>query len=111
MISLKGNEITMTRSDSLILKLKLFNKDGTDYVPVEGDYIRFAMSTGYLGDTNYILQAEKEIPIDTMTLELEPEVTHDLAYVKYNYDIEITHVDGRVDTVISSTLKLVKEVK
>ena len=111
MISLKGNEITMTRSDSLILNLSLFNKDGTEYVPIEGDYIRFAMSTGYLGDVNYILHINKEIPIDTMILELEPEDTHDLAYVKYNYDIEITHADGRVDTFISSTLKLVKEVK
>jgi len=105
------NKITMTRSDSLIVTVTPYTSDGEVYEPDEGDYIRFAMSKKYLGQSGYQLCVTKEIPTDTFILELEPEDTSALAYGTYNYDIELTHADGRVDTYISSTITLNKEVK
>lgn len=49
------NNITITKGDTLTLTLNL-KKDGDDYVPVEGDSIRFAVSKGYVGETAYQLE-------------------------------------------------------
>lgn len=112
MVEINSNKITLTRGDSLIVSVEPTIR-GTDevYTPIEGDTIRFAMSQKYKGKANYILAVHKEIPIDTMLLELEPSDTADLSYGEYKYDIEITHADGRVDTFISSTITLTEEVE
>lgn len=110
MIKITNNKIEMTRGDSLVANVEI-TKDGEAYTPVEGDYIRFAMSKEYKGDKKYVLVLSREIPYDTLILELYPEDTGELAYGEYNYDIEITYSDGRVDTFISSTITLTKEVE
>ena len=110
MIKIKNNAIEMTRSDSLVATVEI-TKDGEIYNPVQGDYIRFAMSKSYKSERKYVLLLSKEIPYDTLVLELLPEDTSDLDYGTYNYDIEITYDDGRVDTFISSTITLTKEVE
>lgn len=111
MISIDNeNNITMTRSDSLLATVQI-EKNGEEYIPQEGDYIRFALSRGYKGQSGYQLYIDKQIPNDTLLLELTPEDTSALDYGTYKYDIELTYADGRVDTFISSKLKLTKEVK
>ena len=42
-----GNNITLTRGDTLQLKVSLYNQDGTEYEPASGDVIRFAMKKEY----------------------------------------------------------------
>lgn len=87
-----------------------------EYTPVEGDIVRFAMKRPNMlpdgsdyEDTVPIVY--KEIPIDTMILELEPGDTKTLSCGKYVYDIEITLADGFVDTFIAkASLKLTPEV-
>ena len=114
MVSVVRNKITMTRGDSLILKLHLIYNN-KPYVPVyetsegPGDRIRFAMSKGYKGDLNYELLLEKPIDIQNLNLVLKPEDTANLLLGLYNYDIQITHDDGRVDTFISDTIQLLGE--
>lgn len=105
--SVKKNTITLTRGDTLRVKIDL-SKDGESYVPVEGDVIRFALKntnktpdgTAYVDTDPLIL---KTIPIDTMILELEPSDTKDLGFKEYVYDMEITFVDGTVDTFITAS--------
>ena len=53
---------------------------------------------------------DKEISNESLVLELEPEDTKDLGFGKYAYDIQITFADGTVDTFISDTIKLTREV-
>lgn len=103
------NNITLTRWDTLTLALSL-TKDGEVYVPEETDSIRFALSKGYLGDVAYDLKAEKSVPLDTLTFTLSSNDTK-LDYGEYNYDVEVTHDDGCVDTFISAKLKIIGEVK
>lgn len=109
MIRVNGNKIRMTRGDSLCASV-VIKRNGETYTPVEGDRIRFAMSKAYKSENRYELLLTKEIPYDTLLLELYPEETADLEYGTYNYDIEMTSLDGRVDTFISSTITLAKEV-
>ena len=42
-----GNNITLTRGDTLQLKVSLYNQDGTEYEPASGDVIRFTMKKNY----------------------------------------------------------------
>lgn len=113
--SLSGNAITLTRGDSLLLKVNI-TQDGEPYTPGSGDKVRFAVKhrtlkedkSDYTDETPLIL---KDIPTDTMLLQLDPEDTKDLAFGKYVYDIEITFPDGYVDTFITrESFKLTEEV-
>ena len=67
--SITGTTITLTRGDTFEALVSATKKDGTPYIPVEGDVIRFAMKENY-DDARPLLV--KEIPIDTMMLMLEP---------------------------------------
>ena len=104
-----SNNITLTRGDTLTLTVTL--KKGTQtYEPLEGDVIRFALSKGYEGEAGYELILEKTIPNDTLTFTLTSEETK-LTGKSYNYDMQITHSDGSVDTFISARMTLTGEVK
>jgi len=105
------NNITITKGDTLTLTLNL-KKDGDDYVPVEGDTIRFAVSKGFVGETAYQLLIEENVPVDSLTFTVSSEKMELLSHASaYNYDVELTHGDGSVDTVISAQIKVLGEVK
>ena len=107
---IRNDQITLTRGDTLLVTLTI--TDGNDaYNPMPGDVIRFAMSKKYKSKPGYELLLMKPIPTDTLILELLPEDTAELQYGTYNYDIQLTRSDGRVDTFISSTITLTEEVE
>lgn len=106
-----NNRITLTRGDTLTLSLTLTNADGTAYEPEEGDALRFAISEGYEDGPYYNLKHEQTIPTDTLSFTMLASKTKELEYKEYNYDIELTHADGVVDTIISSQIKITGEVK
>ena len=114
MFSINGTFITLTRGDTLLTEVAM-EYDGQPYTPKEGETVRMAVKHPNLNDdgTDYADEEPlivKNIPIDTMILELEPSDTKPLGFGKYAYDIEITFADGRVDTFISGVLNLTKEV-
>lgn len=110
--SITGTTITMTRGDTLKATITL-TKDGEVYTPAEGDKIRFAVKHTtmfcdrgeYVDDEPLIL---KDVPIETMTLTLDPEDTKGLEFGKYVYDMEITFTDGTVDTFITASPFILK---
>ncbi len=115
-----SQNITLTRGDTLTLTVELLQEvppvppdeepTWQPYVPVTGDVIRFALSKGYKGQSAYELKLSKEIPHDTLTFACTSQETT-LDYDTYNYDVEITHADGTVDTFISAKLTITGEVK
>ena len=120
MLKIDGHKITLTRGDTLTLTVSLLHEvdpipPATEptiepYTPEEGDVIRFALAQGYVSEPAYSLKKEITIPNDTLTFTLTSADTA-LDYRTYNYDIQITHSDGTVDTFISSTLTITGEVK
>ena len=121
MLKIDGNNnITLTREDTLTLTVTLLHEvdpvpPATEptiepYVPVEGDVIRFAVSKGYKGEPGYELKFSKVIPHDTLTFTASSTETS-LEYRTYNYDVELTHTDGCVDTFISGKITIVGEAK
>ena len=121
MLNIDGNNnITLTRGDTLTLTVTLMHEvepvpPATDptiepYTPEEGDVIRFAVSKGYKTEPGYELKLSKDIPNDTLTFTCSSTETA-LDYRTYNYDVEVTHADGCVDTFISAKLTITGEVK
>lgn len=75
-----GNNITLTRGDTLQLKVSLYNQDGTEYEPASGDVIRFAMKKEY---TDALPVLSKTIPNETCLLVIDPLDTKSLAFGQY----------------------------
>lgn len=121
MLIIDNNQnITITRGDTLTLTVSLLHEVDPvppatqptiePYVPEEGDVIRFAVSKGYKAQPGYELKLSKDIPHDTLTFTCSSTETS-LDYRTYNYDVEITHPDGCVDTFISAKLTITGEVE
>lgn len=115
MVEVSGNRITMTRGDTLRIKVDI-TVDGETYDPVDGDVVRFALKHDSLNSTKTeFTDTEplvlKVIPNETLILELEPEDTKSLGFGKYAYDIQITFTGGTVYTFISDKVVLTKEVE
>lgn len=104
----KGYDITLTRGDSLPLQLTNVQKNREPYTPDPADQIRFAMKRKYKDVETCLV---KEIPPDTLILNIEPEDTKDLEMGKtYVYDIEITDKYGFVSTFIKGNFEVGEEV-
>lgn len=114
-IRLSGTTILMTRGDTLRLKVTIYQDDAI-YEPQDKDTVRFAMRPAALNVSKTAFRNDvvvmKDIPIDTLVLELEPSDTKKLQFGTYMYDIQLTMADGTVDTFIhEATLKLLPEVE
>ena len=96
-VRISGDDIYLTRGDSLYCTVHLVDDDGNEYVPEEGARLRFAVKKDYSDNVKLI---EKEIPTDTMVLYLTPADTKELPFGRYVFDVEITLADGDVFTVI-----------
>lgn len=102
MVTIKKNTIVMTRGDTLVTTIKILDADGNEYIPDQGDELRFALKENYEDDIPII---HKNIPISTMQLRLESEDTKKLRLSdSYYYDIQLTYGDNIVSTIISGKL-------
>lgn len=103
------NTIYLTRGDTFKAQVTIENPDGTVYTPVEGDTIRFALKKS-IDDAECLIY--KDIPIDTGLLVINPEDTKSLEFGSYVYDVQLTKVNGDVDTFITaSKFKITAEVE
>lgn len=115
-VEIKKNIIEMTRGDTLKVPIKINyldeNNEVQEYIPQEGDQIRFAVKKNY-NDAGILIC--KEIPWNTCELVLNPADTKCLEQpAVYVYDIQITLNNGFVATIIGSKqkakLKIIEEV-
>lgn len=109
MVKVEGTTITMTRGDTLRVKISIKKQDGEVYTPTSSDSITFTAKKNYATDEIVI---QKDIDPLMMLLQLDPEDTKDLKMPsQYVYDIQLTTSDGTVDTFIAkATLKISEEV-
>ena len=109
-----GTTIFLTRGDTLRVQVDIA-KDNEPYVLGNDDKVRFALKrsamtidqTAYV-DTEPLIR--KNIPVDTLLLQLDPEDTKALPFGEYAYDLQLTTADGVVDTFIMGILRLTPEV-
>lgn len=101
MVSIKNNIIRATQGDTIRTTVKFYMPKGTEYVPEQGDVIRFALkSTKKPDDTAILLNVN--IPIDSMELVIPAEETKKIPSRRtpYFYDVQITFASGEVYTFI-----------
>ena len=98
MISVNGNNIYLTRGDTLKCHIAMYDTEGNEYTPESTDSIRFALKRTVNDRRPLIL---KEIPYDTLLLSIYPDDTKELEFGNYIYDIELTTASGTVDTFIA----------
>lgn len=108
MFSIDGTTMHLTQGDTLDVQITILQEDGTEYTPVEGDSVRFAVKSSYKAPEVLLLV---DIPIDTLRLRVDSEQTKTLAARAnpYVYDIQLTKVDGTVDTFIDRSLLYITE--
>lgn len=106
-IDQKTNNITLVRGDYFACSISMIKGD-EPFVPTDGT-LRFAVKRKYTDDDAKVLIV-KQVPLDTMLLELESADTKDLRFGEYVYDIEYTDPQGRPDTFIRAKLILAEEV-
>lgn len=100
MVKISKNNIVLTRGDSLVTNVTIYDDSGEIYTPGENDVVRFALKKTYDDDNPIIL---KEIPNDTMILRLESSDTKQLQQpASYVYDIQITIDDGSPEGFVST---------
>jgi hypothetical protein len=106
---IKGTKISMTRGDTVRVKFNL-KMDGEDYLPSSDDVVRFAVKARWCEKEPLLI---KQIPSDTMVLQLDPEDTKSLPFGQYWYDVQITFGEsGDVITFIErAKLRLTEEVE
>lgn len=104
--NVKGTTITLTRGDTFAADIGIFQPNGDPYIPSAGDKIRFAMKQNAKDKECLIL---KDIPIVTLKLVLEPEDTKNLEFGNYVYDIQLTKLNGEVDTFITKSILILTE--
>ena len=90
----------MTRGDTMQAQVEIYDNEGQPYVPSEGDRVRFAMKEKSKRSSSVVL-LQKEIPINTLILQLDPQDTERFDFGEYGYDIELTKANGVVDTFIA----------
>ena len=100
------NAIYLTRGDSLAATVTILTAEGEPYTPEAGEQVRFAlkhakMNVSYTDFSDQEPLILKQIPIDTLSLKLEPVDTKMLGFGEYKYDIEVTRLNGDVDTIIA----------
>ena len=110
MVTVINNAITLVRGDTVEIPVTIRLRNGEEYVPSEGDVIRFALKESY-GDNVPVL-IRKVLPNSAPILRLESCETKELMMRKkpYVYDIELTTANGYVDTFIRGLVTLLEEV-
>jgi len=115
---IEDTKVFLTRGDTFQAEITIYTDDSEQeiYTPEAGDVVRFALKRAKMtsGDREFADKEPlilKDIPIDTLILEIEPEDTKNLDFGTYVYDIELTTSDGTVSTFIAdATLVLTPEV-
>ncbi len=101
-----NNQKELTRGDTGMYSITLYDAEGSEYIPAEGESITFYLLQKDCDDLTEAILV-KDIPTDTMQLELEPSDTRDLKTGSYSYRIRLRDVVGHEWTVIKSKLKII----
>lgn len=95
-----------TRGDTGLFSITLYDAEGAEYIPTEGETLTFYLMEKNCDDLTEAILV-KDIPVSTMQLELEPSDTINLATKTYSYRIRIRDTVGHEWTVVKSTFKLI----
>jgi uncharacterized membrane protein YkoI len=94
------NRIRLTRGDTAFIEVKLLDDKGEKYEAKETDKLYFRLKRN---STLKDILIEKEISIDSLTLELQEDDTKNLKFGDYIYEIELVTIENYHFTIIANT--------
>lgn len=98
MLDVQGNNIHLTRGDTMFLEIQLTNENGNEYTPAETDRVFFRVKRN--ANAKEVL-ISKEIPTDSMVLQLDEADTKDMKFGTYYYEVELVTGDNYHFTAIA----------
>lgn len=96
MLKIEGSNIFITRGDSAVIDLTIYDEEGNIYTPRESDVVVFSVKAN-VNNVDVILRKTFE----DLTLELRPEETIKFNYGEYFFDVKLIN-DNLTDTFITS---------
>lgn len=95
--------IAMTRGDTANIVFSAVDEQGTTYVPVANDVLRFAVAKKVGADPLFELTNIMSNDATAFwTITIQPANTNSLKFGDYAFDVQLTH-NGEVDTIIGAT--------
>lgn len=95
--------ISITRGDTGRFQVSAKYDNGDEYVPVEGDKLKFAVASAWgkvpLFEIENVMVTDAE---EFWTVVIEPEHTKNLKFIEYVYDIQLTIGSG-IYTIVGKT--------
>ena len=91
MFKIKGDNIYHTRGDTGGFTIELKDENGEEI----SEYTAVMSVKRKLRDESYLFQ----IPVQGGGCDISPEITRDLPFGDYFYDIQVTMEDGAVQTI------------
>lgn len=86
MIKITNNKIHLTRGDTASIDVVLYDNNGDEYTPEEGDTIKFRLKQDPYAET---ILLEKTVDTESMILLIEESETAELSFGTYYYEIEL----------------------
>ena len=102
------NDISLTRGDTMTMKIRLTDANGDLYIPGAGDVIRFAVKKDY-SDPAPLISRNAVIDGSDITITVPPGDTANLKFGIYKYDIQLTTGGGVVDTFVERAIFRITE--
>ena len=102
MLTIKGNDIHLTKGDSAYLNVEITNDDGTPYAIKEGDTLTMTVKA-----TNGTKIFSKTVQAYESII-LEPKDTAEVGVGRYKYDIQL-NTENQVYTIISVSSFFIEE--
>ena len=106
MLRVSGNKIELTRGDTMILEVTLQDEMGQSYTPIETDKVYFRLKRNATAKDMFVV---KEIPTDTMILQLDAADTVNLKFGTYVYEIELVTSNDYHFTAIANEEFIISE--
>lgn len=101
-----NNSKEITRGDTGLFSVTLYDAEGDEYIPTEGEALTFYLLKKDCDDLTEAILV-KDIPINTMQLELTASDTRELQTGSYAYRIRLRDTIGHEWTVVKSKLKII----
>ena len=103
MLTIKGNDIHLTKGDSAYLNVEITNDDGTPYAIKEGDSLTITVKA-----TNGTKIFSKTVKAYESII-IEPNDTADAGIGRYKYDIQLNTANNEVFTIIPVSSFFIEE--
>ena len=98
------NELRIERGTSQMLALTVYYEDGTDYIPQEGDVLRFGVKLDKNQSTYDIIKTGSyDTDAQEWIINLTPSDTAELEFGRYYYDIGLQTSEGEYYMVVKAS--------